>query len=274
VDTMNTDVALGSQSSSLKGRTVWITGASTGIGRALAIELARRGSILAISARTLETLQETSSQIEKFGGQVHVIPADVVQLDSLQAAVSRAEEAFGRGIDMHIACAGTHVKSDPLHFNSQEYLALMDVNYGGMLRSFEAVLPGMLERGKGYLVGVASMVGYRGMPSAAAYGASKAAMNNFLESILFHLKPRGISVSVVNPGFVKTPLTDKNEFQMPFLVSAEDSARIIANGLERGKREISYPAPFNWFMKLMRILPFSLYQFVTETMWRRMNRGK
>ncbi|HMO02161.1 MAG TPA: SDR family NAD(P)-dependent oxidoreductase [Oligoflexia bacterium] len=254
--------------------TIWITGASTGIGKALALELAKRGSILILSARTLSTLTEVANQINQNGGKAIALPVDVLQLEKLKEVVAVAERQLSRPIDIHIACAGNHIKTVPEKFDSSEYLELMNTNYGGMLRSFEAVLPSMLRRKKGYLVGIASMVGYRGMPSAAAYGASKAAMINFLESIRFHLKNHNIKVTIVNPGFVKTPLTDKNEFKMPFLTTAERSAKIIADGLERGKKEISYPVPFNWFIKLLRVLPYALYEKIVGIMWQKMNRAK
>jgi short-subunit dehydrogenase len=176
------------------------------------------------------------------------------------------ETAWG-AIDLVIPNAGTHIFTVPEDFNSQEYMSLMQVNFGGMLHCIEAVLPSMLMRGKGTIAPIASLAGYRGLPRAAAYGASKAAMIHFLESIRFHLKPRGLTICIVNPGFVKTPLTDKNDFRMPFLVDAPHAARIICDGIERGKREIAFPFPFNWVLKIARMLPDPLYELLVNRCW-------
>lgn len=242
---------------SLKEKTVWLTGASSGIGRALAVELARRGARLGLTSRSAETLDEVRSEVESAGGSAVVAPADVKDPEALKEAVSAVTEKFG-ALDMVIANAGTHIESWPeREFRAEEYLDLMEINYGGMLRTIEAALPAMREPGR--VVGVASLAGYRGLPRAAAYGASKSAMIHFLESTRFHLERRNIAVTIVNPGFVKTPLTDKNDFHMPFLTDADVSARIICDGLERGKDKIAFPRPFNWFLESVRILPSFLY---------------
>ena len=114
---------------------------------------------------------------------------------------------------------------------------------------------------------MASLAGYRGLPRAGAYGASKAAAIHFLESIRFHLKTKGITISIVNPGFVKTPLTDKNDFRMPFLIDSDKAAKIICNGIERGKREIAFPWPFKWVLKIARILPDPIYERIVDRCW-------
>jgi short-subunit dehydrogenase len=125
----------------------------------------------------------------------------------------------------------------------------------------------MLLRGGGRLAPVASLAGYRGLPRAAAYGASKSALIHFLESIRFHLLPKGITISIVNPGFVKTPLTDKNDFFMPFLISSERAAKIICDGIERGKRTIAFPFPFSWIVGLGKFLPAPLYEKIVNQLW-------
>jgi short-subunit dehydrogenase len=250
----------------IQGACVWLTGASSGIGEALAYELAQRGAKVAVTARRAEVLDAMVERIRAQGGSVASFPGDVLDLEQMKRIVGDIEATFGP-IDLAIPNAGTHVFTVPEQFNSQEYLSLMQINFGGMLHCIEAVLPGMLQRGKGAIAPMASLAGYRGLPRAAAYGASKAAMIHFSESIRFHLRSKGIVISIVNPGFVKTPLTDKNDFRMPFLVTAEKAAKIICNGIERGKREIAFPFPFNWVLKIARVLPDPVYEALVNRCW-------
>jgi len=250
----------------LRGSCVWLTGASSGIGEALAYELARRGARVALTAGRADLLETISSTIRARGGTVECFAGDVLDLDQMKAIVTRIEQQMGP-IDVAIANAGTHIFTVPEKFNSAEYMSLMQLNLGGTLHCTEAVLPGMLQRKRGVLVPVASLAGYRGLPRAAAYGASKSAMIHFFESIRFHLVRSGIQISIVNPGFVKTPLTDKNDFKMPFLVDADRAAQIICRGIERGKREIAFPFPFNIVLKIARMLPAPLYELVVNRCW-------
>jgi short-subunit dehydrogenase len=252
----------------VKDQVIWLSGASSGIGEALAYELGRKGAKLALTSRRAEVLDKIASDINAEGGFAKSFPGDVMNLEQLRAIVSDIQKTLGP-IDTVVANAGTHIPSKLENFNSSEYLGLMDVNYGGMLRTIEAALAGMQERRRGLIVGVASMAGYRGFPEAAAYGASKAAMINFLESLRFHMKPFGISVSIINPGFVKTPLTDKNDFYMPFLISSERAAEIMCSAIEDQKFECTFPRPFNWILKLMRVLPDQVYQKLVESTWRK-----
>lgn len=250
----------------LQGKNVWLTGASSGIGEALAYELARRGARVAITARRAEALEKIVSEIRAQGGQAWSFPGDVTNLEEMKRVVAEIEQTVGP-LDLAIPNAGTHIFTVPEQFNSAEYLSIMQLNFGGILFCIEAVLPRMLERGKGYLAPVASLAGYRGLPRAAAYGASKSAAIHFLESIRFHLVRRNITVSIVNPGFVKTPLTDKNDFQMPFLIDADRAAKIICRGIERGKREIAFPWPFTWVLKIARMLPDPIYELLVNRCW-------
>jgi short-subunit dehydrogenase len=253
----------------LRGKSVWLTGAGSGIGAALAQELARRGAKLALTARTARALETVAQEVRARGGHAVVFPGDVTNLDEMQRLVPKIEEALV-GLDMLVANAGNYVESRPERFDSAEYLALMNVNYGGMLHCMQAVLPGMLARASGTIVGMASLAGYRGLPRGAAYGASKAAMIHFLESARFHLRAGKIKVVIVNPGFVKTRLTDKNDFHMPFLLNPERAACYICDGLESGRDKITFPAPFSWLLELGRIMPFGVYDFLVERQWRRM----
>ena len=126
----------------------------------------------------------------------------------------------------------------------------------------------MKAQGHGHIVGVASLAGYRALPTAAAYGASKAALIHFLQSLRFHLEHESIAVTVINPGFVRTPLTDKNDFRMPCLIEASDAASRIRRALERGKRDVAFPAPFSWFISLFRIIPMPLYTCILRRIWK------
>lgn len=252
--------------SEFSGKCIWLTGASSGIGEAVARELGRRGAKLVITARREEILRKLADEIVAAGGKAHVVAADVSDREAVQQA-ARAAEAWGGPVDLLISNAGTHVPTEPLKFNSEEYIELMRTNYFGMLYTIEAVLPGMLERGAGRVAAVSSLAASRGLPMSAAYGASKAAMTNFLESIRFHVRRKGVGVTIIHPGFVKTPLTDKNTFFMPFMIDAPKAARIICDGLERKKNEISFPFPFNWLVKLGRLIPYPVYEAAVDRMW-------
>ena len=252
--------------SPLKNKIVWITGASSGIGEALAYECASRGAITVITARREAELARVCGVILNRGGAALAMPGDVEDLSALKRIASSIESRFGK-IDLLIANAGTHIFTKPERFDSKEYLSLMNLNFGGILHSLEAVIPGMLARENGHIVGMASLAGYRGLPRAGAYGASKAAIIHFLESIRFHLSRRGIAVSVVTPGVVKTPLTDRNDFRMPFRISAERAANVICDGIERRAKEISFPKLFSLFLKLARIVPYPLYERVVARLW-------
>ena len=250
-------------------RVVWLTGASSGIGAAVARELARRGAVLALTARRQEALESLRRELAASGQQVGVYAGDVCDLVAMKSIVSQIEATLGP-LDIVIANAGICKYGDPLKFDSADYLEVLETNFAGALHTIEAALPGMLGRKCGHLVGVASLAGYRGLPRAAAYGASKSALIHFLESIRFHLQRVGISVSIVNPGFVKTPMTDQNDFPMPFLISPERAAIYLCDGIARGRKEISFPPPFNWLLKLMRVLPYALYERAVYGAWRRL----
>jgi len=240
----------------LRDARVWLTGASSGIGEALVPELVARGARVAISARRADALEAIAARFPN--GQVVAVPVDVTDRAAVQAAAARIEALWG-GIDLALFNAGTHRPVSGLTIDAADFESLMTVNYLSVIYGVEAVVPGMLARGAGHIAGVASLAGYRALPTAAAYGASKAAVILALDALRFDLAPRGIDVTVVNPGFVRTPLTDLNEFHMPMRIDADAAARLIADGLERRAREIHFPARFSWLMKTLRILPYPLY---------------
>jgi short-subunit dehydrogenase len=253
----------------LSGQRVWLTGASQGIGRAVALELADRGAVTVLTARNEEHLEELRTAVETRGGKAMVKPGDVTDLDRMRQIGAEIEAELG-AVDILIANAGTHLESAPESFDSTGYLELMRINYGGMLHCVEAVVDGMIERRSGRIVGVASLAGYRGVPKAAAYSASKGAVINFLQSMRFHLADHNVGVTIVNPGFVRTPLTDRNDFHMPFLMEADRAARVMCDGIARGRAELSFPFPFSTTIALMRIIPHPIYNRIMARVWKRL----
>jgi short-subunit dehydrogenase len=247
----------------LKGARVWLTGASSGIGAALVPVLAGRGARVAVSARRGTLLESLATEWRRAGAEVLVAPVDVTDRAAVIEAVGRIEQAWG-GIDLAVLNAGTHKPPSGTGFDTSQFVDVMTLNYFGVLYGVEAVLPGMLQRRRGHIAGVASLAGYRGLPTAAAYGASKAALIHALESIRFDLEPRGILVTVVNPGFIRTPLTDQNRFHMPFLMEVDHAAALIVAGLERDRKEIHFPRVFSAMVKLARVLPFPLYERIVR----------
>jgi short-subunit dehydrogenase len=244
-----------------RGSRVWITGASSGIGEGLIAPLVARGARLAISARRADVLDALASTWRTKGGDVQAFPLDVTDRAAVERTVAAIEQALG-GIDVAVLNAGGHLPGSGARFDAQQYVDIMTVNYFGVVYGISAVLPGMLARGSGYIAGVASVAGYRAVPAAGAYGASKAAVIHMLDALRFELEPRGIKVSVVNPGFIKTPLTDRNRFPMPFLMPLEPAVRALVKGLEQERREIHFPKVFTWVLKFLRILPYPLYQWI------------
>ena len=204
-----------------------------------------------------------SQELDSMAGECLVVPGDVTDLKAMKQNAYLVAEKFG-GIDIVIANAGTHIFTKPENFDSAEYTNLMDINFSGMLHCIEAALPSLRKSPAAQIVGVSSVAGYRGLPTAAAYGASKAAMTHFLESLRFHYEKEKMEVIIVHPGFVKTPLTDKNDFRMPFLIESDKAARIICNGIERSKKLIRFPMVFGWGLNLMRIIPYPLYEFIVK----------
>jgi NAD(P)-dependent dehydrogenase (short-subunit alcohol dehydrogenase family) len=239
-------------------RLVWITGASSGIGRALALELARDGATVAVSARSLGQLDQLVRDAATCRGRIVSYPLDVTARDDVVVTVARIERELGP-IDITVLAAGTHKPVKAQRFDARELARLVEVNLLGVANSLEPVMRSMIERGRGRIAIVSSVAGYRGLPTSAYYGATKAALINLAESLKFDLDRHGVQMQLINPGFVKTPLTDKNPFRMPFLISPEEAAERIAKGLRGTSFEITFPRRFTWVLKLLRCLPYRLY---------------
>lgn len=246
----------------LDNKVIWLTGASTGIGEAVARELiAQTTCKLALSSRRAEPLEKLANDLAQGGRAVKAFPVDVANANDMRATAELITAAFGP-IDVLIANAGTHIPGDSDNFRLQDCETIMKTNYFGVLHALDAVLPSMRTRRSGYIVGVSSVAGYRGLPGAGAYCASKAALTSFLESLRFDVALDSVAVTIVSPGFVKTPLTDKNDFPMPFMITAEQAARHIVSGMETQRLEIHFPWQMSWSMKLLRVIPFPLYHWI------------
>ncbi|WP_210395375.1 SDR family NAD(P)-dependent oxidoreductase [Motiliproteus sediminis] len=233
----------------------WITGASQGIGRSLAVELLQRGWRVAATARSESPLLRLQ---QAHPGQLFSFPADVCDPAQMARTIDAIEDQQGP-IQLAIFNAGSHQPEHASQFQARTVRQLIELNLLGVCNGLEPLLPRMLERGQGQIAAVASLAGYRGLPTAAAYGASKAALINLMESIALDLRGSGVKIQVINPGFVKTPLTDRNSFAMPGLISSDQAARSIAEGLMGNRFEIRFPAGFATLMAVLRHLPYRLY---------------
>jgi len=247
---------------SLPWKTAWITGASSGIGRALALALAREGVVVAASARSREALEALAA--EAGNGRILPTPLDVADRAAVTAAAEAAVRVFRGPPDLAVLNAGTYLPMSADAFDAARFRTQVEVNLMGTVHMLEALLPAYLAAKKGHIAIVSSVAGYRGLPTGAAYGATKAALNNLAESLKYDLDRAGVKLQLVNPGFVKTPLTGKNDFKMPFLMPVEDAvARMIA-GLRSSRFEITFPRRFTWQLKLLRLLPYRLYFAITR----------
>lgn len=244
----------------LTGWRIWLSGASSGIGAALARELVRTGSDVALFARRREKLEALRAELRGDRGSARVLvqAGDVTDRERVGRAVREVEDVWG-GVDGVVLNAGTGDSLFPDDFDASRVERILAVNFLGAVYGIEAALPGMLQRGSGSIVGISSISAVRGFPTAAPYCASKAALTTFLESLRGDLRGRGVKVITVSPGFVKTPLTDRNRFPMPFLQSPEVAARRIARGIAAGKREVHFPWRLTVPLKLLRCVPGAVF---------------
>lgn len=240
---------------SVADRHVWVTGASTGIGRAVTIELARRGARVVASARNESALD---TLVRECGDRVQALPLDVTDRQANRWAAEEISRRMG-GLDIAFLNAGTCEYVDVASFDSALFERTIRSNFLSMIYGIEAALPLLRQSPAPQLVGMSSTVAYRGLPRSEAYGASKAAIKNLFESLQIDLAREAFRVSVVCPGFVRTPLTDRNDFPMPFRIEADEAARRIVDGIEAGKPEIHFPRRFCLLFKLMTLLPDRLY---------------
>jgi short-subunit dehydrogenase len=231
-----------------------ITGASSGIGWALARELAARKCRVGLLARRLELLDQLAGEIRQAGGTAETAAADVADQEQTLAAVHDLRGRLGP-IDLLVANAGVGAPTILEPFNVGQVEQMFRVNLLGVIYSIAAVLPEMLRRRQGHLAAVSSLGAYKGMPGESAYCASKAAVNTYLEGLRIQLREYGIAVTTICPGFIKTPMTDVNKFAMPGLMSAEKAARKIAGALARRRKVYNFPWRTTWLVKFTRWLP-------------------
>lgn len=228
----------------------WITGAGSGIGRGLAARLARDGWTVAVSARSREDLDRLAAE------QAGIVPfvLDVTDLEAVKATWARMVAELGVP-ELVVLNAGTYVPVSAQGFSAEKFGANVEVNLMGTAKCLEVVMPAMIARRSGHIAVVSSLTGYVGLPTASAYGATKAALINMCEALEPELEAFGVKLSVITPGFVDTPLTRKNTFPMPFLISTEDAVERIVRGLKAGKFEIAFPRRMSLAIRVLAALP-------------------
>jgi len=236
----------------LSGTVAWVVGASSGIGAAVARELVSRGAQVAISARRQDELAEVAA------GTMLAVAADVTDAASLTAAASRIRDELGP-IDLVVLSAAYWKQMSASEWDTESFNRHVQVNLVGMSNAIAAVLPQMLARRSGVIAGIASVAGYRGIDGSGAYGATKAAQINLLESLRIHVARQGVRVMTICPGFVRTDATAGNTFPMPFIIEADTAGRAICDGLERERNEIVFPVPVAILWKAARLVPVSLW---------------
>jgi NAD(P)-dependent dehydrogenase (short-subunit alcohol dehydrogenase family) len=241
---------------------LWLVGASSGIGRCLVRQLVAEGWQVAASARSAGRLEELAAAAT---GTVRSYPLDVTDAVAVGATVAGIEADMGP-IEVAILNAGDYEPMPLEQFDAALFRRLMEVNYMGVVHCLDALLPRLRGRASGQLLVTASVSGYRGLPLAAPYGATKAALINLAESLQPELADAGVRIRVINPGFVDTPLTRKNRFAMPFLMTAEQAAARIVRKLDGSGFEIAFPRRLVWLLKLFRCLPHNVYFALVKRM--------
>ena len=237
---------------------IWITGASTGIGKSLALKFAKEGWQVAASARRKQLLEELHNN----NPNIHSFPLDVTSLENTKTVFEEILKKLSN-IDLCVFSTGTYDPTTEKEINVEKMQNVMDVNFFGTVNCIKAVEKYLKENKKGHISIVSSVSGYGGLPNSTGYGPSKAALINLAESLFFDFKRHGVRVSLISPGFIKTPMTDKNKFKMPFIKSADFAANKIYNGLIKSNSfEITFPKELTTIMKIFKILPYKIYFFL------------
>ena len=241
-------------------KVIWITGASTGIGKALAIKFAEKGWIVAASARR-ENLLKDLNQINK---NIYPFPLDVTNTEQCKIVSKNILEQL-KNIEISVFCTGIHDPKSEKQFNLEKIRKIMEVNFFGVMNSINSIYSYYNNKKSGQISIVSSVAGYRGLPAAGAYCASKSALTSFAESLHFEMRKKNVRISLISPGFIKTPMTDLNDFPMPMIKTPEFAAEQIYNGLiKKNNFEIHFPKAFTFIMKILRILPNSVYFWLVE----------
>lgn len=247
------------------GRTVWLVGASTGIGRATASALHNQGAKVVVSARSVAAL---NAFVDEHPG-ASAMPLDVTDAPAIKAAAQLL--AAQGALDCVVYCAGHYHAMDASHMDMPDLLRHNQINYLGALHLLDAVLPHLLAQSvdprsgqRGHISLMGSVAGYRGLPNSLAYGPTKAALINLSETLYLDLRAKRVGVSLINPGFVDTPLTRQNQFKMPALISPRQAAHEILQGWARGEFEIHFPKRFTRWMKVLQLLPYPAFFAATR----------
>lgn len=249
---------------SFNNKNIWIIGASSGIGEACTKLFSAQGANLIISGRRVDALEAISASYSTSNSAIKVIPMDVNDEDSVNTASQQVNEQWQR-IDLLLFVSGIYepIRADKFVFS--KVFKTINTNLLGPMRVLEKALPRFLSQGNGHIAIVSSVAGYSGLPKSLAYGPTKAALINFLEALYYDLSPKGIGVHLISPGFVATPATAQNDFEMPALITPEAAALYIAKGLSNGDFDIHFPKRFTLFLKFLRLLPYRLYFWILKT---------
>ncbi len=239
----------------MNNKVIWITGGSSGIGKALAYKFANEGWQVALSARREELLNE----ISRSNNNIHSFPLDVLNVEKCKEVFNKIVSKF-KNIDIAVFSTGIHDPNSERKLNLESVRKIMETNFFGTINSVNSIYNYFKDKKSGHISIVSSVAGYRGLPMAGAYCASKSALISYAESLYFEMKRFNVRVSVVNPGFIKTPMTDQNPFPMPMIVSAEFAAEEMFKGLTKSNSfEIHFPKKFTFIMKILKIMPNWLY---------------
>ena len=250
-----------------ENKVIWITGASSGIGKALSIKFANQGWHVAASARRENLLKELNQQNKN----IHPFPLDVTDIEQCKTVFKNIIEKF-KDIEICLFGTGIHDPQSEKEFNLEKIRKIMEVNYFGTMNSINSVYNYYKDKKSGQISIVSSVAGYRGLPAAGAYCASKSALTSFAESLHFEMKRKNVRISLISPGFIKTPMTDQNDFPMPMIKSPEFAAEQIYIGLTKKKTfEIHFPKVFTYFLKFLSILPSSIYFKIVEKGMKKIN---
>jgi short-subunit dehydrogenase len=240
-----------------------ITGASSGIGKGLALEIAARGGRLGLVARREDVLNELVEQIRAQNGTAMAVGADVRDASAVRAAADKIRAELGP-IDVMIANAGVGTTSHASQLDPGQVAEVININVLGSVNSVAAVAPEMIERKSGQLVAISSLAAYRGLAKSAAYSASKAAMSSFFESLRIDLRNTGVTVTIIYPGFIKTPLTAGRNAKMPYLMELDDAVKKIVNAIEKGKRSYAFPWQLATIVRSGLVMPAAMYDWIAE----------
>ncbi len=242
-----------------QNKTIFLTGASSGIGGALAVAMAAKGATVGLVARREELLNELKTKCERVGGTARAYACDVIDADALQEAADDFRSEFGH-IDIMIANAGISGNNQPTRdYEPDAVKQVIDINLLGAVNAIHAVVPQMIERKSGQLVAISSLAGIRGLRKSAAYCASKAGMAAFFESVRLDVMQHGIDVTIVQPGFIKTPLTSGRHHKMPYLMELDDAVPLFIKAIEKKKKFAAFPWQLASFVRLGKMFPASLY---------------